>query len=327
MRILLTAVLFLSATSILAQDAAPSHAFDYDSKAPLDVQEAGVEHRGGVAIHDIFYASPKGGRAPAYLVVPEGRGPFAAVIWGHWYWPNSEFFNRKEFLDEAVVLANAGVVSLLPTGPGARPGHVQDKDSSWWAWRRLSERQVMELVQAIVDMRRGVDLLLARKDVDAKRLAYVGHSYNATVGGFLCGLDKRFHAFVLMAGGLSDEVDMKSEEFQQFRQKVGPEKVDALVAKYAWTDPGKFVPHATPATVFLQYATQEEFLTAERARQYAAMVSEPKQFKLYDAPHALNAEARRDRIAFLTTQLKLKTLDPSLLASVPDLPQPPEPAQ
>lgn len=320
MRKFLIALLFLLASSLRAQDAAPSHAFDYDSKAPLDLQEVGAEHRGRVVIHDISYASPKGGRVPAYLVVPEGKGPFAAVIWGHWYWQNSEFFNRKEFLDEAVVLASAGVVSLLPTGPGARPGHVEDKDP-------LSDRQITELVQAIVDMRRGADLLLARKDVDAKRLAYVGHSYDATVGGFLSGLDKRFHAFVLMAGGLSDEVDMKSEEFQQFRQKVGPEKVDAFVAKFAWTDPGKFVSHAAPATVFLQYATQEKFLTADRARQYAGLVSEPKELKFYDAPHALNAEARRDRIAFLTTQLKLKALDPSLIAGIPDLPQPPEPPE
>jgi dienelactone hydrolase len=320
MRIFAAAVLFLSATSLSAQDVSPSHAFDYDAKVPLDIQEAGVEHRGIVAIHDISYASPKGGRVPAYLVVPEGKGPFATVLWGHWYWQNSEFFNRKEFLDEAVALAHAGVVSLLPTGPGARAGHVQDKDP-------LNEKQIAELVQAIIDMRRGADLLLARKDVDHARLGYVGHSYNATVGGFLSGLDKRFKAFVLMAGGLSDEVDMKTEEFQQFRQKLGPEKVDAFTAKYAWTDAGKFVSHAAPATVFLQYATQEKFLTAERARQYASNVSEPKKFKLYDAPHALNAEARRDRIAFLSTQLKLKPLDASLIAGVPDLPQPPEPPQ
>lgn len=39
--------------------------FDYDQKAPLDVQEAGVEQRGDVTIHDISYASPKGGRVPA----------------------------------------------------------------------------------------------------------------------------------------------------------------------------------------------------------------------------------------------------------------------
>jgi len=32
-------------------------------------------------------------------------------------------------------------------------------------------------------MRRAADLLLSREDTDPNRLAYVGHSYNATVGG------------------------------------------------------------------------------------------------------------------------------------------------
>jgi len=250
--------------------------------------------------------------------VPPGKGPFAAVLWGHWYWPNSEFFNRKEFLDEAVVLAQVGVVSLLPTGPGARAGHVQDRTP-------LNEQQITDLIQAIVDLRRGADLLLARKDVDPQRLAYVGHSYHATAGGFLSGIDKRFKAFVLMAGGLSDDVDSKSEEYKQYRQKIGPEKFDAFAAQYAWLDPGKFVSRAAPATVFLQYATKEDFLTPARAYQYEVIVSEPKKFKLYEAPHALNAEARRDRVAFLTEQLKLRALSPALIGSIPELPQPSAP--
>src|SRR6267143_4582834 len=100
MRTSFLTILLLSATTLLAQDNGPSRAFDYDSKAPLDIQEAGVEHRGKVAIHDISYASPKGGRVPAYLVVPEGKRPFAAVLWGHWYWSNSALRNRSEFLDE-----------------------------------------------------------------------------------------------------------------------------------------------------------------------------------------------------------------------------------
>jgi dienelactone hydrolase len=316
MRFLLFTILLTAAS--FAQDADLLRHFDYDQKAPLDVQEVAVEHRGEVAIHDISYASPKGGRVTAYLVVPAGTGPFAAVIWGHWYWGNSAMRNRKEFLDEAVALAPAGVVSLLTDGPVARPGHVQDQSP-------LSEKEAADLVQQIVDMRRGADLLLARPDVDPHRLAYVGHSYNATVGGFLSGVDKRFRAFVLMAGDLSDEVDRKSKEYQEYRQKAGPEKFDAFQAKYAWLDPGKFVSHAAPAAVFLQYASQEEFLTPDRARAYAAIVSEPKRFQLYNAPHALNADARRDRIGFLTEQLKLKPLPPAVITGIPDLFQPPAP--
>jgi dienelactone hydrolase len=40
-------------------------------------------------------------------------------------------------------------------------------------------------IQAVVDLRRGIDLLLARSDVDQTRLAYVGHSYGAQWGSIL----------------------------------------------------------------------------------------------------------------------------------------------
>jgi dienelactone hydrolase len=321
MRILLIVLLatpLTGASILLAQDAALLRHFDFDQKASLDLKESGVEHRGDIAIHDLSYVSPKGGRVPAYLVVPKGNGPFAAVIWGHWYMEGSAFLNRKEFLDEAVALAHAGVISLLPDGPVARPGHVENNTP-------LNEQDPVDLVQATVDMRRGADLLQARKDVDAKRLAYVGHSYNAKVGGILSGIDRRFKAFVLMAGDMSDAVGMRSKEYQDFRQKVGPDKFDAYAVKYSWLDTGKYVSHAAPATVFLQYGSQERFLNPERAKEYAAVVSQPKKFKVYDAPHALNAAARRDRVAFLTEQLNLKPLDPALIAGVPDLVQPPEP--
>ena len=312
--------LLLGATlAVFAQDAELVRHFDYDKSASLELKTLGTEKRGDAIIHDITYASPKGGVVPAYLVVPaKGSGPFAAVIWGHWYWSNSDMRNRKQFLDEAVALASVGVVSLLTDGPIARPGYVPDNTP-------LSEKRAAEQVQQVIDMRRGVDLLLARKDVDAKRLAYVGHSYNASVGAILSGVERRFKAFVLMAGAISDEVDLKTGGFAQFRQQVGPEKFDAYMASHTYFDQGLYVSHAAPAAVFLQYATQEPYLTPERARAYEKVVSEPKRFKLYEAPHALNAEARRDRIAFLSEQLKLKALPAKVIDSIPDLYQPPRP--
>ncbi len=318
--ILLSGILLFGTGPVFTQDAELIRHFDYDKAVPLGIKVIGVGRRGSVRIHDITYVSPKGGVVRAYLVVPKGKGPFAAVVWGHWYWGNSPMRNRKEFLDEAVALAQVGVVSLLTDGPIARPGHVQ-KDEP------LNEQEPIDLVQQVVDMRRGVDLLQARKDVDPKRIAYVGHSYNAVVGAILSGVERRFKAFVLMAATMSDEISLKTPEYEQYRQKVGPEKFDAFIAKYAWTDQGKYVSHAAPAVVFLQYATREKFIMPERARLYAAVVSEPKRFKLYEAPHALNAEARSDRILFLIDQLKLKPLSAAVVASIPDLFQPPEPNQ
>jgi dienelactone hydrolase len=313
--LLTVAFLLLCATSSFAQDPELLRHFDYDRRTPLNIKRLGVQHRGHADVYDLTYDSLKGGVVPAYLVVPKGRGPFAAVIWGHWYWDNSSMRNRKEFLDEAIVLARAGVVSLLTDGPVARPGHQEIKDP-------VDERNAAEFFQQVMDMRRGVDLLLARKDVDRKRIAYVGHSYNAGVGALLSGVDRRFKAFVLMAGVLSNEVIRQIKEYQDYRQSVGPQKLDAYNEKYSWLDQGKYVSHAAPAVVFLQFATQEPFLTPARARDQAAVVSEPKQFKLYEAEHALNAEARRDRIAFLTEQLKLKPLPAALIALIPNLYQP-----
>jgi len=293
----------------------PEAHFAYDPKAPLDAVTTRVETRGDVVIQDLTYASPRGGRVPAYLVVPAGRGPFAAVLWGHWYWENSPMKSRRQFLDEAVVLARSGVVSLLTDGPVAREGYFYDRTP-------LNEKQFTDLVQQVVDMRRGADLLLARPEVDPRRLAFVGHSYNAAVGAILAGVDRRFKAFVLMAGALSNQVDYRSDVYKRYIEKIGHAKWDPFIAAHAWADPGPYVAKAAPAVVFLQYATQETFLTPAHAKEYAANVSEPKRFKLYEAPHALNAQARKDRIAFLAEILRVKPPDPAAVAAVPELVQP-----
>ena len=312
-----TLVVVLFAFSVFAQKP-PASNFDYDAKQLLDTQDVAVNFRGPVGIYDLSYANGKGGRAYASLVLPPGKGPHAAIIWGHWCWANSDLHNHKEFLDEAVALAPSGVVSLLLDFPIARPGYQSDPDP-------LSSKPMEELAEQVLAIRRGADLLLGRPFVDPKRLAYVGHSCGATAGEVVSGVDKRFRAFVLMAAGLSYPVIQTTAEFRDFREKNGPEKVDAFVARNSWADPGRYVSHAAPATVLLQYATQENFLTPERGRAMAAVVSEPKQFKVYDAPHALNAEARRDRITFLAEQLHFQPPSTEAIAALKDLPQPPEP--
>jgi dienelactone hydrolase len=302
--------------------------WDYDTSASLNVKQAGVTDHDGVKVYNISYSAPvadrgaligpNGGVVSAYLVVPAGKGPFAAVIYGHWCMPGSEKKNRTEFLEEAIVLARAGVVSLLPDHVTVRPGFVADNSP-------LNLQQIAVEVQQDINLRRGADLLLARKDVDPRRLAYVGHSCNAVAGGFLSGIDKRFKAFVIMAGSLSDEVLEKNPLFQAYRQKIGPEKFDAFAAQYAWMDAGKYVGHAAPAAMFLQFATDEPFMKPDMAKQYFEYVSEPKKLKIYEAPHALNAEATRDRIAFLAEQLGFKPPDAKAVAAIPALVQPPWP--
>src|SRR6266576_4782055 len=170
---------------------ATARIFDYDAEQPLDVHDKIIEEFSDGTLHDITYASPKGGPVAAYLVVPKSKGPFAAVLFGHW--GNG---TRAEFIPEAKIYARAGAVSLVPDYPWDRPS----------PWRKTVDHfDKPELdreaeIQAVIDLRRGLDLLLARPDVDPQRLAYVGHSYGAQWGSILSAVDKRMKTSVLMAG-------------------------------------------------------------------------------------------------------------------------------
>src|SRR5260370_34042379 len=86
-----------------------SHLFDYDAKQPLDIHDKFIEAFARGTLHDITYTSPKGDPVGAYLVIPDGKGPFAAVLFGHW--GNG---TRTEFIPEAKIDARADAVWLSP---------------------------------------------------------------------------------------------------------------------------------------------------------------------------------------------------------------------
>jgi len=61
-----------------------AHLFDYDATASFDVHDRVLAEFAEGTIYDLTYASTRGGRVGAYLVVPKGKGPFAPILFGHW---------------------------------------------------------------------------------------------------------------------------------------------------------------------------------------------------------------------------------------------------
>ena len=302
------------------QDAAPrfedlAQHFDYDREDPADLKQYGADERGGVWIYEVSYLSLRGGRVPATVVAPRGKGPFPAILWGHWMMPGSPLRNRKEFLDEAELLARSGAVSLLIDAPLVRPGVVEDPDP-------MSTQPIYATQQAVVDFRRGLDVLLERYKADPQRIAYVGHSFNAHAGAILVAVDKRITAAVLMAGGYADEEYVFTSgdpKMLTIRERYGDDKVRQFLRKFEWDDPVYFLSHSSPAHVFLQFGNQDPPLNGDLARHYFKRFGEPKNLGFYDAGHALNAQARRERVDFLVQQLKLRPVDPRALEKIPEL--------
>jgi len=320
----------LAAICALAQAAPPyfqemAKHYDYDRAATLDLKELSRQKHNSVTTLDLTYASPKGGRVPAYLVIPNDKPPLAAILWGHWMMPGSAFMDRREFLREAQALARSGVVSLLIDGPQARIGFVPEKDLE-----RSGVQDALAKQQQVIDLRRGVDLLLARSDIDPTRLAYVGHSFDAAVGGILAAVEPRIQNFVLMAGSYADEEWIFNESdpaMVKLRQQIGEEKVRGFFRDYGWSDPVHYLPHTTGTHFFLQFATKDP-IPEKLARHYFDLFSaSDKQMRFYQAEHALNPAARADRDRWLHRRLRLPRLDDAALTAVPPLDQPPWPKQ
>ena len=91
--------------------------FAYDASRPLQVRQASSTESGGVRVVELSYASPKGGRVPATLVLPAAEGRYPAVVFQH----GGGDARRSDFRAEAEDFARAGLASLLVDAPFNRP--------------------------------------------------------------------------------------------------------------------------------------------------------------------------------------------------------------
>jgi dienelactone hydrolase len=298
--------------------------FDNDSRAALETRETDVQKRGNVRLIELNYAGASGDRVPAYLLIPSGNGPFPAIIWGHWLMKGSPLANKDEFLDEALVLARSGVVSLLIDAPQVRHEWTPEKGGSLEQARQQSDAAAHQ----VIDLRRAVDLLYLRRDIDRKRIAYVGHSWDAHVGAILAGVETRICCYVLMASGYADQEEaFASKDSQRIAQikEVGEDNVREYFREYAFDDPVYFLGHTDRESIFLQFASGDADSAGlaaykQQAQKYLdRFSSKDKKMEFYDAPHALNAAARLDRDRWLQKHLGVKKIEEKELEEIPQL--------
>ena len=155
-----------------------------------------------------------------------------------------------------------------------------------------------------MDLRRGLDLLTARPDVDPARLGYVGYSYGAAMGGLLAGVEHRVAAYGFMVGdgGLV-------AHFTEGPAPLGPlaDLPEADQARWlAWMqpiEPIEFVGRASPSALFFQNALRDDLVSRDDAEAYQAAGSEPKRVDWYDAGHSLPRQSYLDMVGWLAEHL------------------------
>jgi len=133
-------------------------------------------------------------RLPIHLFLPRNvEPPYQTVVY---FPPSSAVYLRdssKPSFPFADFIPKSGRALVYPVYQGTYErqfdSHGPNDDRDW-------------TIQTAKDLRRTIDYLETREDIDSDRLAYYGLSWGAYDGPLMTAIEPRFKASVLLAGGL-----------------------------------------------------------------------------------------------------------------------------
>jgi dienelactone hydrolase len=270
----------------------------YDRAAPLGLRDSLLRMNGSLAIHRISFDSPLGGRATGLLVVPPDSlrpagGRFAGLLVLH-----GAPGDAQGMLSRAEVFARHGAVALILDAPFAR----RDPRNPI----TLTARDSADVVQLVVDLRRAVDVLIARHDVDATRLGFVGVSYGGAQGALLAGIEHRIRASVLQVadGGMSEHFTNDDGSLAPAFDGVADSTWRRWHAALRPVGSIHYVGSAVPGSILFQWGTQDVAVPPANARRLLA-ASRGATAKWYESGHGLPIQAQRDAINWLAGKIGL----------------------
>lgn len=256
------------------------HLFDYSRQQPLRLRVEARRVEEGVPVQEVSFEVP-GLRLDALLVLPTTKGRHPAVVIA----PEG-VHDRYAFEREGRALARRGLVVLLLDGPWVAAQRLN--------WPTCTNQDRAEVLRSFVELRRGLDILAGRPDVDSSRMGVVGYSYSAWTAGILAGVDRRPRAFVLESG----EATMT----RFLREQCGTR--DAYLRGMRAFDPVLYVGRAPAASFLFQNATSDQYWPRAEMVALQRAARGRKTVRWYDTAHSLDEHAERDRIAWLAKTLR-----------------------
>jgi len=255
-----------------------------------DVRLVAQKNEEGYEKQLLVFQTPFGYRRAAEFFRPQGSGPFPAILYSHWYAPESRDSNRSQFVEEAIEMARHGAICLTVETMWSDLDFFQ---------KRTQADDMKNSVEEVTNLRRFMDYLSGQPDMDHKRFAYVGHDFAGMYGVLAGSLDKRPTHYVVMAA------TPRFPDWYLYSPKLEGEAREAFIREMAPTDPITHIPKLAPAPIFMQFANDDFHVPLERADEFFAAAGEPKEMKVYEAGHGLNEEATKDRKDWLARQLVL----------------------
>jgi len=184
-----------------------------NERVPLEPEARGRFDVDGIVVEKWVFTSEPGSRIPAVLYRPKkSQGPMPAVVltFGH---GGSKSHLCYNYLGQ--LYAQIGVACLAMDPIGEEERHRQGRmgtrahdpasvhHAAWNAGRSIMGKLVF-------DTMRGIDFLLARDDIDPKRIGVAGNSLGGAKAGWMAALDTRLR-FAIVSGWAFDDVTLISK--------------------------------------------------------------------------------------------------------------------
>ena len=155
--------------------------------------------------------------------------------------------------------------------------------------KRTQVDDIQNSIQEVVNIRRAMDLALSQPNVDAKRVALVGHDFGGMYGVLAGSLDQRPTHYVVMAA------TPRFPDWYLYAPKLEGEAREAFIREFSVLDPITHIPNLAPAPVLFQFGTDDPHVPKERADEFFQAAKDPKEIRWYKSGHGLNESAMLDR--------------------------------
>lgn len=168
-----------------------------DHQLPLDIHETGSVKMEGFTIKNIFFQTLPGVYATGNLYIPDGKGPFPAVINLNGHWQGARLCDQVQNVSQTLALNGYVSLSIDAFGAGER-STVHGKNEYHGANLGASLMNIGTSLMGIQvsENIRGVDLLCSLSYVEQNSIGATGASGGGNQTMWLAAMDERIKAAV-----------------------------------------------------------------------------------------------------------------------------------
>ncbi len=265
--------------------------FRYDSSLPLNAVITPLDTLPTARRFLVHFQSVHDQTVPAILALPDqGKAPYPCVLLMHGSGGNKDSSYVKA---SSIALTQIGCATLSLDAQYCGARRVPGKSGDIFLPNSYTARDAW--VQTVIDLRRAVDYLQTRKDIDVHKLGYLGFSQGAMLGAVFGGVDKRVAVFCLaVPGGDLTDVVRHIARYPILREhwpiKITPQLMRTVENVTSITDPVHYIGGIAPRPLLIFTAKYDQIIPPEASQALLRAAANDKNMVVnqVDASHVLN---------------------------------------